>query len=545
MRFPQLFALLFVSSFGLTTIQAQIQPNPPLAEMRGAWVASVANIDWPSAPGLSPDRQRAEFDSILSVLKGMGINAVFVQIRPAGDAMYPTTLAPWSRYLTGAQGMPPNPQYDPLEYMVKAAHARRMEFHAWLNPYRATVDLDTAKLAPTHPLRAMPNDRKKQWFFKYGPRYYFNPANPLVIKYLNNVVRDIVTRYDVDGIHFDDYFYPYPDSQAGALDDYDQFANDPRGFSNIQDWRRDNVNRLIESTSKTIKELKPWVRFGVSPFGVWRNADKDPQNGSATRAGMTCYDDLYADVLTWLQKGWIDYVAPQIYWSIGFPQADYRTLVDWWTKHSYGKQVYIGHATYKIGEGVSRYNDPNWDRYDQTRQQIMLNRNTPGVQGSIFFSTRRLLENRLGVQDTLTYSLYKNPALLPPTASSGSKPPIAPQFCRVKGNADSVIMAWNACEVLSGDEMPYYFAIYRFNGDRSTNFRFDDPKNLLAITPYGEEEEKWVFGDQKLEIGEYYTYVVLAYNRSHIASVPSDPIMIKKTKKGIKRKRKVWGYLFK
>jgi uncharacterized lipoprotein YddW (UPF0748 family) len=540
----RLLSLFLMFCWGATALFGQIQPNPPLAEMRGAWVASVANIDWPSAPGLTPARQRAEFDSLLSVLKSMGINSVFVQVRPAGDAMYPTTLAPWSRYLTGAQGMPPNPSYDPLDYMIKAAHARRMEFHAWLNPYRATVDLDTAKLAPTHPLRAMPNDRKAQWFFKYGPRYYFNPANPLVIKYLNNVVRDIVVRYDVDGIHFDDYFYPYPEAQFGKLDDYDQFANDPRGFARVEDWRRDNVNRLIESTSKTIKELKPWVRFGVSPFGVWRNQERDP-NGSATRAGMTCYDDLYADVLNWLQKDWIDYVAPQIYWSIGFPVADYSILVDWWTKHSYGKQIYIGHATYKIGEGSSKYNDPNWDKYDQTKRQVMLNRSNPGVQGSIFFSAKRLMENRLGVQDTLSYSLYKNPALLPATASTGSKPPTTPQFCKVEGNKDSVIMAWQACDVLAGDEMPYYFAMYRFNGDRSTNFDFDNPKNLLAITPYGEDEEKWFFGDQKLEVGEFYTYVLLAYNRSHIASAPSDPIMIKKTKSGIKRKRKVWGYLFK
>jgi uncharacterized lipoprotein YddW (UPF0748 family) len=532
---------LLLFFFAAASVSAQTTPEPPIAEMRGAWIATIANIDWPSSPNLSPDRQRAEFDSILSVLKSMGMNAVFVQVRPAGDALYQTNLAPWSRYLTGKQGLPPNPVYDPMEYMIKAAHARRMEFHAWLNPYRATVDLDTASLAPTHPLRSMPRDRKAQWFFKYGPRYYFNPANPLVIKYLNNIVRDIVTRYDVDGIHFDDYFYPYKEGNL-ELDDYDQFANDPRGFSNVQDWRRDNVNWLVESTSKTIREIKPWVRFGVSPFGVWRNADR-AANGSATRAGMTCYDDLYADVQLWLQKGWIDYVAPQIYWSIGFPAADYATLVDWWTKNNHGKQVYIGHAAYKIGEGT-KYSDPNWNNPDQIKRQINLNRSNPNVQGSLFFSTKVLLRNPLGVQDSLTYRLYRDPALLPATASTTKTPPASPQFCNVKGNRDSVLLAWNTCSVLTGEEMPYYFAIYRFNGDRERNFDFTDPKNLLVITPYGEEETKWIFGDQKLELGEYYTYVAVAYNRFHVASLPSEPVMVKKTKNGIKRKRRWVGYLF-
>ena len=531
------FLLLTCLSFSL--LHAQIKPEPPIAELRGAWIASVANIDWPSSPNLSPDKQKMEFDSILSVLKSMGMNAVFVQIRPAADALYPTKLAPWSKYLTGKQGVAPSPEYDPLEYMVKATHARRMEFHAWLNPYRATVDLDTVNLGPTHPMKTLSADRKKQWFFRYGNKYYFNPANALVIKYLENVVREVVTRYDVDGIHFDDYFYPYPE-QGQSLDDYDQFASDPHGFSNIYDWRRDNVNRLIEGVSKTIHSVKPWVRFGVSPFGVWRNSSRDP-NGSATNAGLTCYDDLYADVLNWLQKGWIDYVAPQVYWSIGFPPADYRNIIDWWSKHTYGKQLYIGHAAYKIGNGT-QYNDPNWNLYNQTVQQVELNRITPGVNGSIYFSTKPLLKNTLGVQDSLSQSLYKSLALIPPITNDKKTLPVAPQFCKVKGNRDSLMLAWNACEILTGEEMPYYFGVYRFNGDHVGEF--DDAKYLIGITTYGEEEEKWKFADQNLREGEYYTYSIVAFNRYHQAGPASEPVSIKKTRNGIKRKRPFWGYLF-
>ena len=521
------------------TMPAQIKPLPPIAEMRGVWIASVANIDWPSSPLLSPAQQRAEFDSILSVLKSMGMNAVFVQVRPAGDAMYKSTLAPWSKYLTGKQGQAPSPEYDPLEYMVKAAHERRMEFHAWLNPYRATTDLDTASLAPNHPLRSLSPDKKAQWFIKYGGKYFFNPANPLVIKHLENVVRDIVIRYDIDGIHFDDYFYPYPEA-GQSIDDYDQFVANPHGFNNIYDWRRDNVNRLIEAVSKTIRSVKPWVRFGVSPFGVWRNSSKDP-NGSATNAGLTCYDDLYADVLNWLQKGWIDYVAPQIYWSIGFPAADYSTLSDWWSKHTYGRQLYIGHAVYKIGNSTL-YKDSNWNQYDQINRQVDLNRITPGINGSVYFSTKPLLKNALGVQDSLTRSLYRTTALIPPVTTTKNTLPVAAEFCKIKGNQDSVKLSWRACEVLSGEEMPYYFGIFRFNGDQIGNF--DDPKNLRAVTQYGAEEEEWKFADQDVREGEYFTYVLVAYNRYHVGGGASEPLSIKKTKNGIKRKRPFWGYLF-
>lgn len=518
--------------------QSNAQPvnDQPPVEMRGAWIATVGNIDWPSEPGLSPERQRMQFDSILDVLKAMNMNAVFVQVRPAGDAFYNSNTIPWSKYLTGTQGTAPEPLYDPMEYMIKAAHDRRMEFHAWLNPYRATFDLDTAALSPLHPLRALPDESKAEWFFRYGRRYYFNPASAKVRQYLVNVVKDIVIRYDIDGIHFDDYFYPYKEN-GQELDDYNDFAKNPRKFNTIEDWRRDNVNRLIQEVSQNIKKIKPYVRFGIGPFGVWRNKDRDPVNGSDTRAGITCYDDLYADVLLWLKNSWIDYVAPQIYWSIGFPPADYAVLVDWWSKNTNGKQLYIGHAAYKIGNSG---NDPNWNQPTEISKQIALNRSNPKVQGSLFFSAMSLINNPLGVQDSLITNEYRSQALQPGMSYLSNVTPATPQICKVKGTESTIKIAWNVCNILKGDEMPFYYAVYRFSGERIGDLK--DPRNLVYISPYN--DEKWIFEDRTAVEGEYYTYIVTGFNRVNVQGEISAPVYIKKTKSGARKKRKVWGYLF-
>ncbi len=500
----------------------------PAKEMRGAWIASVANIDWPSKPGLDPEVQRAEFDSLLNVLQHMGMNAVFVQIRPAGDALYPTKFAPWSRYLTGKQGVGPEPYYDPLDYMVTAAHSRRMEFHAWFNPYRATTDLDTTKLAPNHLMKL-----RRDWVFKYGNKYFFNPGIPSVRYNLVEMIGDVVTRYDIDGVHFDDYFYPYPEKDQ-ALNDYKTYQEfGQASFKNIEDWRRNNVDEFIRLTAEKIRSIKPYVKFGVSPFGVWRNANNDP-NGSATRAGIQTYDDLFADVLLWLDKGWIDYAAPQVYWSIGFPAADYEKLVDWWGKHSYGKHIYVGHAAYKIGDPNITKNDVNWGRRDEISRQVWMNRGNPNIQGSIFFSAKAVMKNPLGVADSLTYSLFERKALVPGLAFK-SNPPAPPKICRAKGSPSTIKLAWQVCSTAPEDQ-PYYFAVYRFVGAEVGSF--DDPANLLSITNYN--AEKWWLEDQAVQEGQYYTYVVTAFNRNNVESFSSEPVVLKKTKRGAKRIGGTW-----
>lgn len=425
---------------------AQNRDAAPRTEMRGVWIATVANIDWPSRPGLSSRQQKAEFDSLLNVLQSMNMNAVFVQVRPAGDALYKSKIVPMSAFLTGKQGrQPDDPSYDPLAYMVAAAHRRGMEFHAWMNPYRATWDADTAALDKKHPLKSLPASKKRAWFFRYGKKWYFNPANQEVRDYLTSVVKEVVTGYEVDGIHFDDYYYPYKETGLdldSALNDYADFVAGNRGLANIHDWRRDNVSKLIKSVSEVINSTKPGVQFGISPFGVWRNKDKDP-DGSDTRAGITCYDDSYADVLLWLKKDWIDYVAPQLYWSIGYQPADFRILLDWWGKKTKGKKLYVGHAAYKVNSAI---NDPNWKDPREISRQIGLVRSNPGAGGSIFFSLNTLLKNELGFRESLVANQYRYPAISPGYAA------ILPHRI-VKGTPTQIRETWLLCSMMSGEEM--------------------------------------------------------------------------------------------
>ena len=425
---------------------AQSRDVGPRTEMRGVWIATVANIDWPSRPGLSSRQQKAEFDSLLNVLQSMNMNAVFVQVRPAGDAVYKSKIVPMSAFLTGKQGrQPDDPSYDPLAYMVAAAHRRGMEFHAWMNPYRATWDADTAALDKKHPLKSLPASKKRAWFFRYGKKWYFNPANQEVRDYLTSVVKEVVTGYGVDGIHFDDYYYPYKETGLdldSALNDYADFVAGNRGFTNIHDWRRDNVSKLIKSVSDVINSTKPGVQFGISPFGVWRNKDKDPE-GSDTRAGITCYDDSYADVLLWLKKDWIDYVAPQLYWSIGYQPADFRILLDWWAKKTKGKKLYVGHAAYKVNSAM---NDPNWKDPREISRQIGLVRSNPEAGGSIFFSLNTLLKNELGFRESLAANQYRYPAASPGYAA------ILP-YRIVKGTPTHIRETWLLCSMMSGEEI--------------------------------------------------------------------------------------------
>lgn len=368
-------------------------------EFRAVWIATVDNIDWPSKKGLPVDSQKAEFIRILDLHKSNGMNAVIMQVRPATDAFYPSPYEPWSEWLSGVQGKPPSPYYDPLEFMITETHKRGMEFHAWCNPYRADFSIGKASIAPSHITRLHPT-----WFLDYGGKKYFDPGNKEAQAFVVEVIRDMTERYAVDAIHFDDYFYPYriagkefPDSAS-----FQQYGT---GFSK-DDWRRSNVDSVIVALSRMIKQTKPWVKFGISPFGVWRNSSKDPM-GSNTKAGQTNYDDLYADILLWLKKDWIDYVAPQLYWEFGHAAAPYEVLIDWWSKHSYGKHCYIGLGIYRAGS-----NDA-WKDSTLIPRQIELLRTTPNIQGMIFFSSKTFNKNPNGWNDSLRLHYFKEPALIP------------------------------------------------------------------------------------------------------------------------------------
>ena len=296
------------------------QPKP---EFRAVWIASVENIDWPKANEWNSDKQKKEYIRQLDMHRYNGMNAVVVQVRPAADAFYPSPYEPWSQWLTGKQGRPPFPYYDPLAFTIEEAHKRGFEYHAWINPYRAKFSINKSSIAPAHITRLHP-----EWFVSYGGTLYFDPSNKQAQAWVIEVVKDMVTRYDIDAIHMDDYFYPY--RIAGKeFPDSESFAKYGNGLQK-DDWRRSNVDSVIRQLSEAIHQIKPWVKFGISPFGVWRNQDKDPQ-GSPTKAGQTNYDDLYADVLLWLRNGWIDYVAPQLYWEFTQPNAPFQPLLKWWT----------------------------------------------------------------------------------------------------------------------------------------------------------------------------------------------------------------------
>jgi uncharacterized lipoprotein YddW (UPF0748 family) len=393
----RLFLLLVI-----TTTRFFILPvsSQPVYEFRGVWIATVDNIDWPERGMTDVVAQKAEFIRQLDMHKRNGMNAVIVQVRPAADAFYPSEYEPWSQWLTGVQGKAPSPYYDPLKFMIEEAHKRGLEFHAWLNPYRANFNIKSASISPTHITKRHP-----EWFLTYGTTKYFDPANKQAQQFVVDVVTDVIRRYDIDAIHMDDYFYPY---RIAGKEFPDATAYEKSGTDLTKaDWRRSNVDSIIVKLSRVIKNEKPWVKFGVSPFSVWRNKDQDP-DGSDSKASQTNYDDLYANVLLWLKEGWIDYVTPQLYLEIGHPKIAYEKLLDWWAKHSYGKHLYIGIAAYKAGTRGS------WNNPQEIPNQIKLERETENVQGAIYFSSTSFNRNPGGWIDSLQNNYYKTPALIPP-----------------------------------------------------------------------------------------------------------------------------------
>ena len=394
-----------------------------LMPFRGAWIATVANIDWPSSEAVgNSELQQEEMIFILDSLHSIGINAIVFQVRPTADALYYSEYEPVSHWLTGRQGEwkqphPTSPQgeetdfqipWDPLQWTIEQAHQRGMEVHVWLNPYRLNIaKTDTSEICADHIWRKHP-----EWFFEYNKQWYFDPGLPITRAWICTIVQDIVDRYDIQAVHMDDYFYPYP-VKGKPLPDAATFAQYPRGFTDIHDWRRNNVNLAIQEIHQTIQECKPDVEFGISPFGVWRNASVDP-TGSATQASITNYDDLYADIRLWIREGWIDYVLPQLYWEIGKRVADYEVLAHWWANEVRGTncKLYIGMAPYRLVESskskvesskskVESGKSNPWATGNEIQRQMDLNRTIPEISGECFYSTRPLLRNPRGVCDSI------------------------------------------------------------------------------------------------------------------------------------------------
>ncbi len=397
--FPRfLFLIIYIYVYTDSGAQIPEQPTSIEREMRAAWVATVENIDWPSSKKLTAEQQQKEFKNIVSRYAEAGFNALFVQIRPCADAFYPSPFEPWSPYLTGARGK--DPGYDPLKFMIDECHQQGLEFHAWFNPYRAIINIANDRSDISHITKLKP-----EWFITYGSIKLFNPGIPDVWTYIKEIVMDVVKKYDIDGVHLDDYFYPYkipgkpfPDSKT-----YRIYNNGMK----VDDWRRQNVDTVIHLLHDAINKEKPYIRFGVSPFGVWRNKYIDAE-GSATRAGCTNYDDLYADILKWLKKDWIDYAAPQLYWETGNRLCDYNTLTKWWNDNSYGKDIYIGHAAYRMMEKT-----PSWSSSNQICTQVQVLRNHGNVKGSVYYNTNSMMKNPHHIMDSLRLNYYSIRCLAP------------------------------------------------------------------------------------------------------------------------------------
>ncbi|WP_442601312.1 family 10 glycosylhydrolase [Paenibacillus sp. KN14-4R] len=485
------------------------QVAPPKREMRAAWIATVDNVDWPAKGVTNAEQQKQDYIKMLNDLEAQGINAVIMQIKPTADSFYPSNYGPWSEWLTGVQGK--DPGYNPLAFMIEEVHKRNMEFHAWFNPYRVSMQDQVDKLVANHPARQHPD-----WLVSYGGKLYYNPGVPAARQFITESIMEVVNGYDIDAVHFDDYFYPYPVSGVDFPDN-DAYLAYGAGFTNKADWRHHNVDSFIQQLSVQIKQAKSYVKFGISPFGIWKNKSSDP-NGSDTN-GLESYNALFADTRKWVMEQWIDYITPQVYWYFGYSPAAYEKVTDWWRTQVQGRQtqLYIGHAAYRIGAG-----DPAWLNPDEMPNQIAYNRNFNEIKGSMFFSAKSLQANLLGFSDRLTNQIYKNQALVPTMPWLDHTAPAQPELMKATSSAAGVELQWNSEQTNDAA----YYVVYRFDGNQAGNI--EDPSHLLAKVRK-QAGSTPTFVDHTAVAGQVYTYVITAVDRIHNESSASNSITLNNT----------------
>ena len=491
MRVKSLLCVFFLLLMaGGVFAQVQTGSAYPKREFRAAWIQSVNG----QFRGMPTEKLKQNLIGQLNSLQKAGINAIIFQVRPEADALYASRLEPWSRFLTGVQGKEPEPYWDPMQFMIDECHKRGMEFHAWINPYRTKTTLKS-ELAPNHVYNIHP-----EWFVTYGDQLYFDPTLPESRRHICMVVSDIVSRYDVDAIHMDDYFYPYPIKGKDFPDDA-SFARFGGGFSNKGDWRRSNVNVLIKKLHETIREIKPWVKFGVSPFGIYRNESSDPL-GSKTK-GLQNYDDLYADVLLWAREGWIDYNIPQIYWHIGHPVADYETLVKWWARNTENRPLFIGQSVMNTVQNA----DPKNPSINQLPRKMALQRAYQTIGGSCQWPASAVVENAGKYRDALIAEYHKYPALPPVFDFMDNEAPAKVRKMKPVWTEDGYILFWTAPKYKEEMNRAVQYVVYRFNDKEKVNI--DDPSHIVAITR--DNFYKLPYEDGKTK----YRYVVTALDRLH------------------------------
>ncbi|MBD5283376.1 MAG: family 10 glycosylhydrolase [Bacteroides sp.] len=472
------------------------QTNPK-REFRGAWLHIIGQSQYMNK---TTEQNKKYIIDQLNKLQAAGCNAVIFQVRPTADAFYPSELEPWTAWAAGKRGKAPYPAWDPMQFTLDEAHKRGMEFHAWLNPYRVTSDPKEV-LPASHP--AIKNPER---FVRYGGKLYFDPALGENRDFICSVVDDILDRYDVDGIHIDDYFYPYPEPGKKFNDDA-SYAKLGNGM-NRNDWRRHNVNLLIEQLYGTIKAKKPWVRFGVSPFGIWRNKKNDPRGSESN--GLQNYDDLYADVLLWAENGWVDYLAPQLYWSLDKTVAPSRHLAKWWNDNVHGADVYIGTDVRQTMTTA----DTKAGKKDELDTKIKLSRELPNVGGNIWWHGYWVTDNLNGVADRLA-SDYQSTLALPPVYGDDRIVPEKPPHGRVTKEGDKMFLSWDLPEVGSYQKEtdPVRYAVYDFFPGEEVNL--SDPEAIISIT----SEHKVHVADKQADV-EGHTYAVTSIDRMNRESVP-------------------------
>jgi uncharacterized lipoprotein YddW (UPF0748 family) len=486
----RLLSLIMVL-LALTTAQAQ-----PKREFRGAWIQCVNG----QFQGLSTQTIQETLTYQLDELQKDGCNAIIFQVRPECDALYASNLEPWSRFLTGQQGKAPSPYWDPLQWMIEQCHARNMELHAWINPYRAktkgTTSVSVNHVVYQHPERC----------FDYDGQKILNPGIPENRDYICQVARDIVSRYDIDGIHMDDYFYPYPVSGMPIPDDQ-QFQQYSNGIADRGDWRRHNVNLFIKQFYETVHAVKPWVKVGISPFGIYRNK-RSSEIGSQTN-GLQNYDDLYADILLWVNNGWLDYCVPQVYWEIGNKAADYDTLVRWWAQYASARPLYIGED---IERTVKARHPQNPERHQQEAKQILRDQ-LPAIKGSVLWYAKAAVDNVGGYGTMLRQQYWRNPALQPTMPFLDKKAPKKPRSVRPVWTADGYILFWTAPKGTKWDDVATRYVVYRFAPDEAINT--ESTSHIVAITNQTFLKLPYADGRQN------YTYIVTALDRLQNESKPA------------------------
>ena len=479
----RLLFILLLSVLNISVFQAQ-----PKREFRGAWIQCVNG----QFIGLGTEGIQQTLRSQLDELQRDGVNAVIFQVRAECDAMYPSNYEPWSRFLTGQQGVAPQPYWDPLKWMIDECHKRGMELHAWINPYRAKTKT-TSVLASSHIANTNP-----ERVFKYDDQYILNPGQPENREYICKIATDITRRYDIDGFHIDDYFYPYP-APGQTIQDDKEFQKYNNGIKDRGDWRRYNVNLFIKQLSDSIHAVKPWVKFGVSPFGIYRNK-KSSTIGSQT-SGMQNYDDLYADVLLWVNNGWVDYCVPQLYWQVGHSSADYEELIKWWNRYASNRPLYIGEDV----ERTVKYADPQNPQSNQLPYKRRLHDEMKNVDGTVLWYAKSFVDNTGNYAATMRTTYWRNPALQPLMPFIDAKAPKKPRGVKPVWTKDGYMLFWRSPRGKKWGDKAAKYVIYRFNNGENINI--SNPSKIVNIT--AETFYKLPYEDGKTK----YTYIVTALDR--------------------------------